>query len=169
MLGKEYSNQLLLILNASKDKLLKQEDDNWYIKPLPNKWSPIEILGHLIDSALNNHRRFLLAQKKEDLIFAGYDPDTWVQLNNYQNRETTEVISFWEACNIQLAELLTQLDDQLISEKSSEHNFHKICMNELPKNQSSSLAYLIRDYLFHVEYHLNQIIPNYDWVLKHKF
>ncbi len=34
-------------------------------------------------------------------------------------------------------------------------------MNRPAKGAPSSLAYLIWDYLFHIEYHLAQIIPDY--------
>ena len=32
------------------------------LKPAANKWSPKEIIGHLIDSATNNHQRFVRVQ-----------------------------------------------------------------------------------------------------------
>ena len=47
-------------------------------------WSSKQILGHLIDSAANNHARFVLGQLKDDLLFPGYDQDGWVRTNHYQ-------------------------------------------------------------------------------------
>ena len=48
--------------------------------PAPGKWSPKQVIGHLIDSASNNHRRFVRANFVDDLIFPGYDQETWVAL-----------------------------------------------------------------------------------------
>ena len=43
-----------------------------------DKWSPREIVGHLIDSAANNHQRFVRAQFTDDLVFSGYQQAEWV-------------------------------------------------------------------------------------------
>ena len=40
-------------------------------KSSPDDWSPAEVLGHLIDSAANNHQRFVRAQFTDDLVFSG--------------------------------------------------------------------------------------------------
>ena len=55
-------------------------------KPAPNKWSKKEILGHLIDSAANNHQRFMRLQLQTEISLPGYDQDDWVRLNHYQQR-----------------------------------------------------------------------------------
>src|SRR6266436_8071577 len=71
-------------------------------KPVPSRWSPKEELGHLIDSAANNHQRIVRAQLEDDLSLPDYDGDRWVELHGYQNREWTELISLWRAGNLQL-------------------------------------------------------------------
>lgn len=45
-------------------------------KPAPGKWSKKEILGHLIDSAANNHQRFVRLQLQPELTLPGYDRTT---------------------------------------------------------------------------------------------
>src|SRR6185503_3729287 len=55
-------------------------DDAASTRPAPGKWSPKEIVGHLIDSAVNNQARFVRAQLQDDLIFPGYDQDAWVHV-----------------------------------------------------------------------------------------
>ena len=45
-------------------------------KPSPAKWSKKEILGHMIDSAQNNIRRFIVAQY-EDSPKITYKQDNW--------------------------------------------------------------------------------------------
>jgi hypothetical protein len=52
-------------------------------RPLkPGKWSAREVIGHLVDSACNNHQRFVRALFQDDLVFPGYDQDAWVGRSN---------------------------------------------------------------------------------------
>ncbi len=130
-------------------------------KPAPGKWSKKELLGHLIDSATNNYQRFIRAQDQQDLVFPGYDQDAWVLRNRYQEREVTEVLDTWWVVNRHIAELLETLPEDVVNRKTNTHNFDAICMRTIPKEQSTTLSYLIGDYLYHLEYHLSQIIPDY--------
>lgn len=130
-------------------------------KPQPDKWSKKEILGHLIDSAFNNHARFLKAGLQDHLIFEGYDQDEWVKKNNYQNRSAEEVIKLWQESNQHIFYLIEGLPDDLLLRKTRQHHFHKMCMQLLPEGVEANLAYLIWDYTYHIEYHLQQIIDGY--------
>src|SRR4030095_16366827 len=71
-------------------------------QPSPNEWAPIVILGHLIDSAANNHQRFVRAQFTEDLVFSGYEQDQWVSSQRYLDESWTAVIQLWSAYNLHL-------------------------------------------------------------------
>src|SRR5688572_21889607 len=76
-------------------------------RPLANgKWSSRQVLGHLIDSAVNNHHRFIRAQQESPLVFPAYAQQAWVELQGYQDREWTELVSFWYACNGHLAHVI---------------------------------------------------------------
>lgn len=137
-------------------------------KDHPLKWSKKEVLGHLIDSAYNNHQRFLRATTQTDFIFEGYDQDQWVKQNNYQNRTQEEVINTWVTVNQHLAVLLEGLPKALLHRETTQHNFHNICMHRPKAGEPCSLAYLIWDYLFHLEHHLAQILPNYSKTMPSK-
>ena len=50
-------------------------------KPTPVKWSPKEQLGHLLDSAANNHQRMVRTQLEDNPAMPGYDGDRWVELH----------------------------------------------------------------------------------------
>src|SRR5690349_8813863 len=63
----------------------------------PGKWTRKEVLGHLIDSALNNHQRFVRAALQGDLTFPGYDQDGLVVLERFNAMHWTELIEFWVA------------------------------------------------------------------------
>ena len=128
------------------------------LKPRPEKWSKKEILGHLIDSAYNNHKRFLTAEKKEDLVFDGYDQDEWVFKNNYQNRDEKEIIGLFISAYRHIAHLIGSINDVELNKVTTVHNFDKICMNTLEEGEPTTLSYLIEDYIFHLEHHLGQVV-----------
>ena len=157
-----YHQQLNTIINNAIDKIKAITDEDFNHKPSPIKWSKKEILGHLIDSAYNNHQRFLRANTQDDLIFQGYDQDNWVIMNNYQNRSRDEVLDTWITVHRHLGELIEKLPAHILERQTSKHNFHKICMNRLQAEDTATLAYLVWDYLFHQEHHLSQIISGYE-------
>lgn len=119
-------------------------------------------MGHLIDSAYNNHQRFLRAEKQDNLIFDGYDQEHWVERNQYQTRDGTEILTTWIMANRHVGFLIKGLPLGILDKKTSEHNFDQICMNKLPQGEKGSLAYLVWDYLYHMEHHIKQIVPSYD-------
>ncbi|MGA2334084.1 MAG: DinB family protein [Terriglobales bacterium] len=71
-------------------------------KPTPSGWSPKEELGHLLDSAANNHQRIVRAQLENNPTMPGYDQNGWVAVHAYQRRDWGELIELWQALNRQL-------------------------------------------------------------------
>jgi hypothetical protein len=156
-----YHEKLKEITSNVLKELKQMNDAEMSIKPSPEKWSKKEILGHLIDSAYNNHLRFMRATEKPDLIFPGYDQPKWVRRNNYQNRPTSEIISTWEIVNNHIYELMKGIPEEVMNRKTTRHNFDLICMHFLEREKPTSLSYLVWDYLDHMEHHIAQILPNY--------
>ena len=156
-----YSGLLKKIVHSASNDLNSLDEQSYRSKANPEKWSSIEILGHLVDSAHHNYQRFLLAESKSDLIFPGYDQVLWVRINGYQDRNWDEIILLWKQLNLHIAELISRLPEELIQNRTMDHNFDSICMNLLEKESEASLSYLIWDYIFHMEHHLSQIIPEY--------
>jgi hypothetical protein len=76
--------------------------DKIEFKPAPNTWSVKEELGHLLDSAANNHQRIVRAQLEEKPAMPGYDGEAWVELHRYQQRDWETLIGLWAALNQQL-------------------------------------------------------------------
>ncbi len=159
----KYADLLIEIITTAVPKIKQIPTELFKYKPRPEKWSKQELLGHLIDSAYNNHQRFLRAEQQGNLIFQGYDQDQWVIKNDYQARTPEEVISLWKSTNIHLAYLIRNLPKELLEQQTNEHNFHQIGMSPVQANDRSSLGHLIRDYIYHIEYHLNQILDDYEW------
>jgi DinB superfamily len=113
-------------------------------KPLPNKWSKKELLGHLIDSAQNNIRRFVVAQY-EDRPYIVYAQDHWVSAANYQQYQTNDLIALWALLNKHLCMVLKNIP------AGKEKN---LCMSET----AQSIEWLAADYIKHQKHHLHQIL-----------
>ena len=126
--------------------LLNQLDENDFSnKPAPGKWSKKEILGHLIDSATNNHHRWVRAQF-EDIPVLSYDQNKWNEFSYYNGMPAQQVISFWTAYNLQIAALIRLIPQQ---------NLQRLCGIG---GQPVTLEWLFIDYVSHLEHHLKQIV-----------
>ena len=124
-------------------------DSEFSAKPLENKWSKKEVLGHLIDSASNNLRRFICGQYEEAPKII-YQQDFWVAANNYRNIEKENVIQLWRLINSQICEVLRTMPEQ---------NGTLMCDTGRDKVQLHSIDWLAEDYVKHLKHHLNQILP----------
>lgn len=113
----------------------------------PGKWSKREILGHLIDSAANNHQRFVRAQQVSKLEFPPYAQDEWVTFQHYNQRPWTELVALWCEYNRHLAHIMAHCD--------SEH-LETPCVIEY--ENPVTLLWLMTDYLDHLNHHLKQIL-----------
>jgi len=93
-------------------------DDAAGAPPGPEKWSKKQILGHLIDSAANNHQRFIRMQMSRELRFPGYEQTEWVRLNRYEQRPWQELVVLWAAYNRHLADVMEHIAPGAISRSS---------------------------------------------------
>lgn len=160
-----YAYTLRLIISKTVKSLKQISEAEFSGKSFPKKWSKKEILGHLIDSAVNNLSRFTTATLNEPYIFERYDQDRWVEINGYNNRPATALIDLWENLNLHLAAFIDRIPEEQLKKRTREHNFDEICMLMVEKNSESCLSYLIWDYLYHMEHHLAQIISTYEYEL----
>jgi hypothetical protein len=78
-------------------------------KPSPDRWSKKEILGHLIDSACNNHQRFVRAQLEGGLTFPGYEQEGWVRCQGYATADWSLLVDLWAAYNRHVAVVVARL------------------------------------------------------------
>ena len=144
-------NELNKIVNEYSLRISTISDQEFSVKPLPNKWRKKEVLGHLIDSAQNNLRRFVCGQYESTPPKIVYDQDYWVKANNYQQTNGTEVIAMWKLINNQIAAILETMPSS---------SYPKECDTGKNSVTLHSLEWLADDYVKHLKHHLNQIIPN---------
>lgn len=82
---------------------LRSLPDDQLLNQQPGKWSRKEILGHLIDSAINNLKRFTDAQFADDsYLVQPYNQDELVKLNKYQCASLEHLLILWQSLNRQL-------------------------------------------------------------------
>ncbi len=117
------------------------------VRPGPGKWSKKEVLGHLIDSASNNHQRFVRAQLTQPLSFPGYTQTRWVEVQAYQEASWEMLIQFWISFNTHLAHLISRIP---------EDKWNNLC--GIDNGEPVTLAFLVRDYVRHLEHHLQQLV-----------
>jgi DinB superfamily len=123
------------------------------------KWSPREIIGHLIDSASNNHQRFVSAQFGDDLVFPGYEQDRWVAAQRYQEAGWPELVSLWRSFNLHLAHVMETVPDETRLRLRQRHNLHEIGFGSFAADAPVTLDGFMHDYVAHLEHHVRQIFP----------
>ena len=126
-------------------------------KSAPDEWSAKETIGHLIDSAANNHQRFVRAQFTDDLVFTGYEQDQWINSQMYRDESWSEVIQLWSSYNLHLVHVASAIPEDVLTKPRSRHTLDQIAFYLVDKNDPTTLEYLIRDYLDHLRHHLDQI------------
>jgi hypothetical protein len=125
-------------------------------RPAPGKWSVKEIVGHLIDSAANNHRRFVEAQFQDTLVFPGYAQNDWVAGQRYQEAAWPSLVALWAGYNDHLVHVVRTIPPALLQQPRPAHNFDDLGWRPVPRSEPVTLAYVIEDYVAHLEHHVAQ-------------
>ena len=132
-------------------------DSQVRVRPAPGRWSIKEIIGHLIDSATHNHHRFVQAQFTEDLAFPGYVQDDWVKRQRYQDSPWPALATLWAGYNEHLMHLVRAIPAAVLTRPRANHTLDQIAWRPVPRDQPATPAYLIEDYVEHLDHHLGQV------------
>jgi hypothetical protein len=132
---------------GSSAKMKQMDQADVTVKPRPEKWSKQEILGHLIDSAVNNYHRFVRAQHGAAEDFPCYRQDDWVAAQRYNERDWPDLVALWGGLNLHLAHIIDRIPE---SSGDAPVNFNE--------DQPARLDYVVGDYLEHMRHHLRQIL-----------
>ncbi len=125
-------------------RLMQLDEAAFSQKPSPAKWSGKEYLGHLIDSAQNNIRRFVLAQY-QDKPFVIYDQEKWVTAADYQHYPAKDLVDFWVLINKHLVIILKNIPESGQDREVQTQDLH-------------SVKWLAADYNKHLLHHLHQVL-----------
>ena len=150
--------RLRTAVDAAAPRLLAMAAELVTRRPAPDKWSPAEVMGHLIDSASNNHQRFVRARDKNDLVFEGYAQDDWVARQQYQTAPWEELVNLWQLYNRQLARVMSATPRDVRERVHARHNLHRVAWRTVPEDRPTTLDYFMHDYVDHLEHHLAQVL-----------
>ncbi len=144
---KEIAQQILTLIKESEPLLSQLNPQDTKIKPAPEKWSKQEILGHLIDSAANNHQRYVRAVYGVADQFPIYDQNEWVRIQRYNEIPWPALIELWAAYNKHLCHVIECIPTDAESAPCN-----------IGKDEPVSLDFIVTDYLRHLRHHLNKIL-----------
>ena len=145
---KTAGNELHEIVATCKEQLKRITEADAAKKINPDKWSKKEELGHLVDSAFNNHRRFIVAQYEHHPKIV-YDQNYWVQAGHYQQQPFATLVSLWEILNLQICEVLESIPHE---------SFEKTCNTGKDEIELHTIRWLASDYVKHLLHHLHHIL-----------
>lgn len=147
-------------LHAAIDEglqLFQQVDETRTTKrPSEHAWCAREVLGHLIDSACNNHRRFVIGQSAAALTFDGYDQDEWVRRQGYAKVPWRDLVALWAAYNRHLAHVIGCAPDDVVAKPHADHNLDQLGV-PIPTGAPATLSLLMDGYVTHLKHHIDQI------------
>ena len=116
----------------------------------PGKWSRKEILGHLIDSAVNNLKRFTDAQYADEFYtLQGYNQDKLVAVNHYQDLPLAHLLTLWSSLNTQIVFVAASIPADVLGKKI---RFNQDSVSD------QTLSWLVEDYVAHLEHHLKTLV-----------
>ncbi len=146
----ETAKRLNELVSSGLDYFNQTSESDLEYKTAPEKWSKKEVLGHLIDSGINNLQRFTeIGSGEIPFKIRKYKQDELVIASDYQHGEISELLQLWQALNRRIERIMEKQTDSTLHDKI-----------ELPDGQISDLRFLMIDYVDHLEYHLKQVVTS---------
>ena len=142
----ELSSQIKTLVTRAGRELAAFSDSEAAEPVISGGWSRKQVLGHLIDSATNNHQRFVRALLQDELRWPGYDQAGCVRAQHYQDASWNNLLELWTSYNRLLAHVLAHVPEAKRSTR---------CI--IGDGAPMSLEELATDYLRHMQHHIEQI------------
>jgi hypothetical protein len=139
--------RLATVVEEAFARLLAMTPDEARLRPAGMEWTRQEILGHLVDSAGNNHQRFVRAQFQPEMSFPPYAQEQWVAAQGYGERPWLELVELWRLYNLHLAHVMKRVPGSALG---------NVC--RVSPDEPSTLGDHMVDYVRHLEHHLGQIL-----------
>ncbi len=141
-----FSNTALALdtlIEEWRPRLLELDGTVAHQKPAADRWSISEVIGHLVDSACNNHQRFVRAQYCSELVFPKYEQNDWVAAADYRASDWKSLVELWYHYNRQLAVLIRNIRESSLTIPCT-----------ITPYETCTLGFLVTDYLDHLKHHI---------------
>src|SRR5580700_4321055 len=109
------ASRLYALLETAPARLGQISEEDACVSPAPGRWSKKQILGHLIDSAGNNHQRFVRAQTAPRLEFPAYQQESWVAVQSYATESWPDLVDLWVQLNRHLLHIIRNVPESCLS------------------------------------------------------
>jgi len=152
----DISQKLNSIVNNFYQKYQDLNDEITSKRLSTDEWTLKEIIGHLIDSASNNHQRFVRLQIIDELVFPDYAQDNsrWLEIARYNKLNFPDIILLWKKYNVLIANIIKEVD------RNKLNNYWKLNGDRI------TLKYMMIDYLGHIKDHLKQFEEVYEVIME---
>jgi hypothetical protein len=142
-------NHMTRLVAQAEAALAALDRDYWHASRGEGKWTRLQLLGHLIDSAANNHQRFVRALAQSRLDWPGYDQVAHVTVQDYATASPSVCLALWAAYNRHLAHVIRQITPAKTSTPCA-----------IDWGAEMTLSDLALDYIAHLEHHLRQLLED---------
>jgi hypothetical protein len=149
---KKVADELESIVERTAPRLRPLDEAAVTHRPTPDRWTIKEVIGHLIDSASNNHQRFVRAQFAGELVFPAYEQTEWVACQHYNEASWTELVDLWRRYNLHLAHVIRHVPAERLAVPCNIGDYDPV-----------TLRFLIEDYVVHLKHHLTKIGERLGW------
>jgi hypothetical protein len=143
----DISTQIRELIDEIEPLLHQMPAKEVRVSPNQGGWSKKEIIGHLIDSATNNHHRIVRGVQNLALAFPPYDQNRWVEIQRYNEIPWTDLVELFCQYNRHLCRVI---------DKIPQESLKNLC--NIGREEPVSLEFVIEDYLRHLRYHIDTII-----------
>ncbi|MCE1255346.1 MAG: DinB family protein [Anaerolineae bacterium] len=144
---KEITDKIKNLINFAMPRLLSMQETEIASKQSPDDWSKKEILGHLIDSAANNHQKIVRACYHAAESFPTYSQTDWVKVQHYNDLDWSDLLDLWQAYNRHLCAVIERLPQEALTAPVN-----------IGKDSPVTLAFVVTDYPRHLEHHLKDLL-----------
>lgn len=140
------SAEIIRVVNSAEGILRKVSEEESRKPVLTGGWSRRQLVGHLVDSASNNHQRFVRASLQDSLEFPGYEQNAWVRVQAVEEANWPVMVALWASYNRYLAHVIVHLPPAKLEVSC-----------RIGSSGPVTLEFLAEDYLRHLVHHLGQI------------
>lgn len=146
-----YAGEIQNLLNQWEPKLLALPEDLITQRRNHQNRTIKQLLGHLIDSASNNHQRMVRLQYNNNLTFPDYtqDNDLWIAIQDYQHSDWKNLVLLWESFNLHIIHLIKTIDTSKLTNYWTDYEGAKVTLEDM-----------IKGYPWHLNLHINDLINN---------